>query len=153
MILILSIAIGCSSDNGPISNSDILEFESFGMMEALVNGEKIVFSADKAKKYAFDFLTIYGRNCSKRMGIRFDIPFAEGTYTLESLGYTVVVLDAASACPNENGSISPQTSIEAQVIVEELTTSRVKGSFSITVGETELALTIITDGIFDIERE
>ena len=149
--LIMLITLGCSSND---NEENVLgDFPSFGLMEATINGKGTVLSAKRARQYSSPYLQIVGTNCSERILIGFDIPFAAGNYSLETLGDVFVFLSSASACEGDGGSSSPQSIIEAEVMVTELTATSVKGSFSITAGEDELPLTIITDGIFDVERE
>jgi len=149
--LIVLVTLACGSNDNEENVLD--DFPSFGLMEATINGKRTVLSAKMAKQFSSPYLQIAGTNCSERIIIAFAIPFTTGNYSLETLGEVFVFLNSALACEGDSGSSSVQSIIEAEVIVTELTATRVKGSFSIIAGEDELPKTIITDGIFDVERE
>lgn len=148
-LLVLLITLSCGEDKDSLD-----EFQSYGLFEATVNDENVVFSAAKAKQYSSPYLQVVGRNCSERLLIGFDIPFSTGSYNLDTLGNVFIHTQSARACPDTNGGDTPHIVREAEVTVTELSATRVRGNFSIVAGEIEINNDIVvSNGVFDVERE
>lgn len=144
--LFISLLGGCSKNDDPHSE-----------IRAVINGEPVSFKADKAKVYAgtSGALTIFGTNCSNgKKAIRLDLPKSVGTYDLYDLAGASYYINAAFACPGENGTSTIRIVREAKVIIMELSQDHIQGTFTLMAGNPSIDdIDIITEGFFDVSIE
>lgn len=140
---LIYIINGCSRDDVPHNE-----------IHAFIDGEPVNFKADKAKVYAGTdgALTIFGTNCSNgKKAIRLDVPKSVGTYDMYTLKGASYYINAAFACPGENGTSTIRIVREAEVIVMELSEDYIQGTFTLIAGNPSIDdINIITEGYFDV---
>ena len=147
-ILMVVLNISCDKDGN----------DSFGQMSATINGEEVTMQPDKAKVYIGDNgrITVLGRNCSEgKVVVILKVPIAAGEYNYGTEGIDIDFFRNSPLACNESGNLNRRNVIEGSVSVIEVTSSRIKGTFSLVAASLDpqvIVLNTIENGTFDVER-